>query len=121
MKKRAILWLTVLMLAPICVQRHPGHSNLAAQQIGPSVALAQAQEAERDQVSGSMQAMQADPAAVERAKARSRFHYLMLGYGAIWLCLGVFLIDLTRKVGRVGSEIAELKARLEMTERGRRT
>jgi hypothetical protein len=64
--------------------------------------------------------MQADPTAIESAKTRSRFHYLMLGYGLIWLCLGVFLIDISRKVGRVGSEITELKLRLEATERGKR-
>lgn len=51
--------------------------------------------------------------ALDARKSASRFRYLMLGYGLIWVSLGVYLLSLHRGVGRVGREIEELKARLE--------
>ena len=117
MKKRTIVLAMILLLGPTLTHqwlRHPGVPTVA---LGVPSVLAQTSSpaAGYDAAAAS-----ADPAAVEMAKARSRFHYLMLGYGMIWICLGVFLIDLTRKVDRVGSEIGELQHRLEATERGRR-
>jgi hypothetical protein len=64
---------------------------------------------------------QTSDAAADRArdseKSRSRFRYLMLGYGVIWVSLGVFLISLTRKIGRVGAEIDNLRERLDVAEK----
>lgn len=53
------------------------------------------------------------PVDLERRKARSRFQYLMLGYGLIWVSLGAYLFRLNRGVNRVGREIDELQGRLE--------
>lgn len=62
------------------------------------------------------------PIELERQKMRSRFRYLMLGYGLIWVSLGVYLIQMNRHVARVGREIDELKGRLDdMQGAGRRT
>lgn len=52
-------------------------------------------------------------------RQRSRFRYLMLGYGLIWLTLGAFLLSLTRRVKQVGQEISELSGRLEDSKRVR--
>jgi CcmD family protein len=59
------------------------------------------------------------PYELERRKARSRFRYLMLGYGLIWVSLGYYLFDLNRRVTRVGREIDELKGRVDATHGGR--
>lgn len=56
------------------------------------------------------------PAEMEQRIQRSRFHYLMLGYGVIWVCLGVYMFGLHRKVAAVGREIGELRSRLEEAE-----
>lgn len=53
------------------------------------------------------------PLELERQKMRSRFRYLMLGYGLIWVSLGVYLIQMNQRVSRVGQEIGELRARLD--------
>jgi CcmD family protein len=50
---------------------------------------------------------------MERRVQRSRFRYLMLGYGVIWISLGVYMFGLHRRVAAVGREIGELRARLE--------
>lgn len=50
-------------------------------------------------------------------RQRSRFRYLMLGYGLIWLILGAFLVSLNRRIGQVGQEIGELSGRLEDSKR----
>jgi CcmD family protein len=60
------------------------------------------------------------PLDLERQKTRSRFHYLMLGYGLIWLSLGVYLIQMNRRVASVGREIDELKGRLDDLQGGGR-
>ncbi len=117
MKKRIVLLLVILILSPIAV-RPGGVRSGSPVAIAYSTALAQGEAPASGPDSGMMQA---DPNVIESAKARSRFHYLMLGYGVIWVCLGVFLISLSRRIGRVGSEISELKLRLEATERGRRS
>ena len=39
--------------------------------------------------------------------------YLMLGYGLVWLSLGFYLFSLSRRVGKVGREVEELRKRLE--------
>jgi CcmD family protein len=49
----------------------------------------------------------------EREKAASRFRYLMLGYGLIWLTLGAFLLNLNRRIAQVGKEVEDLTGRLE--------
>ena len=49
----------------------------------------------------------------ERQKKESRFRYLMLGYGIIWICLGVYLFGLNRRLLQVGREVEELRGRLE--------
>lgn len=62
------------------------------------------------------------PIEIEKMKMRSRFRYLMLGYGLIWISLGVYLVQMNRRVTRVGQEIDELKGRLEdLQGAGRRT
>jgi hypothetical protein len=60
-------------------------------------------------------------AEAERRKAKSRFQYLLLGYGLIWVSLGYYLFSLNRKVALVGRDIDELKGRLDMVQapRGR--
>jgi CcmD family protein len=40
-------------------------------------------------------------------------HYLLLGYGLIWLGLGLYLFGLSRRIGRVHAEIEELRSRLD--------
>ncbi|MCA9726908.1 MAG: CcmD family protein [Candidatus Eisenbacteria bacterium] len=47
----------------------------------------------------------------------SPMHYLLLGYGLIWLGLGVYLFQLNRRLDRVHRDIAELRERLERTRR----
>lgn len=73
-------------------------------------------EAQRE-TAGTMQSS----ADLEGRKARSRFKYLMLGYGLIWGSLAVYLFQLNRGVAQVGLEIGELKVRLEEAEERSRT
>jgi CcmD family protein len=61
------------------------------------------------------------PLDLEKEKTRSRFRYLMLGYGLIWLSIGAYLIQMNRRVARVGQEIDELKGRLDDLSRVGRT
>ncbi len=56
---------------------------------------------------------QGRPAEAERRIAQSRFRYLMLGYGTIWVALGVYLFSLNRRIGSARGEIESLQARLE--------
>ncbi|MBK8230105.1 MAG: CcmD family protein [Candidatus Eisenbacteria bacterium] len=42
----------------------------------------------------------------------SRFFYLTLGYGLIWVSIGVYLVLMQRRIDRVRGELAELRARL---------
>ena len=42
----------------------------------------------------------------------SRFFYLTLGYGLIWVSIGVYLVLMHRRIDRVRGELAELRARL---------
>lgn len=42
----------------------------------------------------------------------SRFQYLTLGYGLIWLSIGVYLFLMNRRIARVKTEIDELRRRL---------
>jgi CcmD family protein len=60
------------------------------------------------------------PVEVERRVQRSRFRYLMLGYGLVWLSLGAYLFALNRGIDRVGREIGDLRGRLQETDRGAR-
>jgi hypothetical protein len=48
----------------------------------------------------------------ERRKARSRFGYLALGYGLVWIALGFSILHLHRRVSRVRSDIDALSHRL---------
>jgi hypothetical protein len=60
------------------------------------------------------------PVEMERRVQKSRFQYLMLGYGLVWVSLGAYLFGLNRKIGRVGGEIADLRDRLREGDRGGR-
>lgn len=42
----------------------------------------------------------------------SRFFYLTLGYGLIWVSIAVYLVLMQRRIDRVRGELAELRARL---------
>ncbi len=42
----------------------------------------------------------------------TRFYYLTLGYGLIWLSIGVYVFLMQRRIDRVSAEIAELRARV---------
>ncbi len=84
----------------------PGVAPAKAQYDQSGTANPSGGEAERD-------------AGAEKRKTRSRFQYLMLGYGLIWVSLGYYLFDLNRRVAHVGRDIDELKGRLDLAE-GRR-
>jgi CcmD family protein len=40
-------------------------------------------------------------------------HYLLLGYGLIWLGLGLYLVQMNRRIRRVHGDIAERRERME--------
>lgn len=60
------------------------------------------------------------PVETERRIAQSRYRYLMLGYGTIWVALGVYLFSLNRRIGGARREIESLRLRLEDLDRGGR-
>jgi len=74
---------------------------------GKGVLLSQVDRAEAGGGSAERQDLNA-----ERRKARSRFTYLALGYGLVWLALGVYLLQLHRRTARVAYEIDALSRRL---------
>jgi len=121
---RVAALVALLLLAPHVALRPGPATGGGSGEIRFSFPAALAQgEAASDGPAGApsiARAVPVDSMEVLRAKTRGRFHYLMLGYGLIWVSLGVFLFDLTRKIGRVGSEIHDLKARLDAAEQGRR-
>ncbi len=51
--------------------------------------------------------------AEEQRKKLSRFRYMLLGYGLIWICLGFYLFGMNRRIHQVGREVNDLKGRLE--------
>lgn len=63
-------------------------------------------------------AAQERPVETEKKIARSRYRYLMLGYGTIWVALGVYLFSLNRRIGAARQEIESLRVRLDGLDRG---
>jgi CcmD family protein len=41
--------------------------------------------------------------------------YLVLAYGLIWAALAAYLLQLGRRIGRIGREVEELRRRTEDT------
>ena len=41
----------------------------------------------------------------------TKFQYLVLAYGLIWISLGVYLLLLSRRIERLRGELAELRRR----------
>jgi hypothetical protein len=108
-------FLGVLFLVLLIGYATPGRSS------GGSAPGASATRADLAQMEPSAQPGER-PIELERQKMRSRFRYLMLGYGLIWVSLGAYLIQMNRNVARVGHEIDELKGRLDdLQGAGRRT
>ncbi len=100
------------VLVHLLLLSFPAGPGRAPAFIPPAACAAGTDVAQIDQPSyGTDSAIEA-----ERRKARSRFRYLMLGYGLIWVSLGVYLFQLNRNIARVGQEVDELKGRLDEAE-----
>ena len=44
-------------------------------------------------------------------------HYLVVAYGLIWVGLGLYLVQLNRRIRRVHGDIVELRERMDRTAR----
>lgn len=109
---KILLLAALLLAAPFSAP----HREAGREPPAPGVQLARAEDAaEIDPAGDSAAAIAEMEERRERDHriARSRFRYLMLGYGLVWLSLGAYLVSLHRRIGGVRREIAGLEARLE--------
>jgi CcmD family protein len=106
----------LLAIVWICLNLLPLEIQLQEQilvPVGLQVELSGARAQDDDSGPGTVTGEIGDPGAVERKRAASRFRYLVLGYGLIWLTLGAYLLNLNRRIAQVGREIDDLTGRLE--------
>lgn len=107
-------FLTLLALLTLLLAGPAGQPGT----IGAAPARAQSDQPDGtrpSQADGSASSPTRDAEAEANKVRQRRFQYLMLGYGLIWVSLGFYLFDLNRKVSRVGSDIEELKGRLDVS------
>ncbi|MDM7916544.1 MAG: hypothetical protein QUU85_14965, partial [Candidatus Eisenbacteria bacterium] len=101
-------------LAALAAEPSICRAEIAAASVASVPMLAQAESGgappaqqmapESDAPGGNAVQQSARPSPAEEHRiSRSRFHYLMLGYGLIWVCLAVYLFSLNGRVGKAVS------------------